>query len=355
MITSASRGVEASGVGADVDTNDVATDTAMKSKTCSPRGIALPSKFKAIGQKRPLYHVPAKRMDVTNKAKTTEEMELEKIKQLQLELKRHREMAQKSLRMVQHSSVHMPLKSTCMPTFPVGFNFHTDGRIKRHAMQQPSLGATQSTDKTHRRSKNSIAAAKSLQQVMSSRLAGGLPVLKRKREGGDAGVASNSCMSTRLKSRMTAPQTSEPNVKKLKTDATSQRNAPRKVQSVQPLAKRACVRKTTNSRSTVSRGEENARPAPSTRHPVIPVTKAGQPGGSRPPPRPLGLHCLNWETKSRAGPTGKSAAKIAPADKLQSKVHKANPVRRYKKLEVMGSDKPLTSPVSPKFSTRFNK
>lgn len=339
MITSASRGVEdASGVGClrenvrgpDVDTNDVATDTAMKSKTCSPRG----------------------RMDVTNKAKTTEEMELEKIKQLQLELKRHREMAQKSLRMVQYSSVHMPLKSTCMPTLPVGFNFHTDGRIKRHAMQQPSLGATQSTDKTHRRSKNSIAAAKSLQQVMSSRLAGGLPVLKRKREGDDAGVA---CMSTRLKSKMTAPQTSEPNVKKLKTDATSQRNAPRKVQSVQPLAKRACVQKTTNSRSTVSRGEENARPAPSTQHPVAPVTKAGQPGGSRPPPRPLGLHCLNWETKSRAGPTGKSAAKIAPVDKLQSKVYKANPVRRYKKVEVMGSDKPLTSPVSPKFSTRFNK
>ncbi|CAI9154492.1 unnamed protein product [Rangifer tarandus platyrhynchus] len=34
-------------------------------------------------------------------------------------------------------------------------------------------------------------------------------------------------------------------------------------------------------------------------------------------------------------------------------VHKANPIRRYQGVEVKSSDQPLTVPVSPKFSTRF--
>ncbi|XP_076968029.1 targeting protein for Xklp2 isoform X3 [Tamandua tetradactyla] len=35
-------------------------------------------------------------------------------------------------------------------------------------------------------------------------------------------------------------------------------------------------------------------------------------------------------------------------------VHKANPIRKYPSVEVKSSDQPLTVPVSPKFSTRFN-
>lgn len=34
-------------------------------------------------------------------------------------------------------------------------------------------------------------------------------------------------------------------------------------------------------------------------------------------------------------------------------VHKANPIRKYQGVEIKSSDKPLTVPVSPKFSTRF--
>ncbi|XP_036608313.1 targeting protein for Xklp2 isoform X3 [Trichosurus vulpecula] len=37
----------------------------------------------------------------------------------------------------------------------------------------------------------------------------------------------------------------------------------------------------------------------------------------------------------------------------QELVHKANPIRRYQGVEVKPSDQPLTLPVSPKFSTRF--
>lgn len=35
-------------------------------------------------------------------------------------------------------------------------------------------------------------------------------------------------------------------------------------------------------------------------------------------------------------------------------VHKANPIRKYQAVEVRSSDQPLTVPVSPKFSARFN-
>lgn len=35
-------------------------------------------------------------------------------------------------------------------------------------------------------------------------------------------------------------------------------------------------------------------------------------------------------------------------------VHKANPIRKYQGVEIKSSDQPLTVPVSPKFSTRFN-
>lgn len=35
-------------------------------------------------------------------------------------------------------------------------------------------------------------------------------------------------------------------------------------------------------------------------------------------------------------------------------VHKANPIRKYQGVELKSSDKPLTVPVSPKFSTRFH-
>lgn len=34
-------------------------------------------------------------------------------------------------------------------------------------------------------------------------------------------------------------------------------------------------------------------------------------------------------------------------------VHKANPIRKYSAVEVKSSELPLTVPVSPKFSTRF--
>lgn len=34
-------------------------------------------------------------------------------------------------------------------------------------------------------------------------------------------------------------------------------------------------------------------------------------------------------------------------------VHKANPIRKYAAVEVKSSELPLTVPVSPKFSTRF--
>ncbi|XP_056363832.1 targeting protein for Xklp2 isoform X2 [Oenanthe melanoleuca] len=37
----------------------------------------------------------------------------------------------------------------------------------------------------------------------------------------------------------------------------------------------------------------------------------------------------------------------------QEMVHKANPIRRYRSVEVKSSDQPLTTPVSPKFSDRF--
>ncbi|NXD41064.1 TPX2B protein, partial [Copsychus sechellarum] len=37
----------------------------------------------------------------------------------------------------------------------------------------------------------------------------------------------------------------------------------------------------------------------------------------------------------------------------QEMVHKANPIRRYRSVEVKSSDRPLTTPVSPKFSDRF--
>ncbi|XP_043836734.1 LOW QUALITY PROTEIN: targeting protein for Xklp2 [Dromiciops gliroides] len=37
----------------------------------------------------------------------------------------------------------------------------------------------------------------------------------------------------------------------------------------------------------------------------------------------------------------------------QELVHKANPIRKYQSVEVKPSDQPLTLPVSPKFSTRF--
>jgi targeting protein for Xklp2 len=33
-------------------------------------------------------------------------------------------------------------------------------------------------------------------------------------------------------------------------------------------------------------------------------------------------------------------------------VHKANPIRRYKPLTILNSDKPLTDPLSPAFSSR---
>jgi len=33
-------------------------------------------------------------------------------------------------------------------------------------------------------------------------------------------------------------------------------------------------------------------------------------------------------------------------------VHKANPIRRYKPLKMMSSDKPLTDPHSPAFTHR---
>jgi targeting protein for Xklp2 len=36
-------------------------------------------------------------------------------------------------------------------------------------------------------------------------------------------------------------------------------------------------------------------------------------------------------------------------------VHKANPVRCYKPLKITGSDKPLTDPLSPAFSTRSKR
>lgn len=36
-----------------------------------------------------------------------------------------------------------------------------------------------------------------------------------------------------------------------------------------------------------------------------------------------------------------------------SQVHKANPIRKYRSIEVKSSDQPLTTPRSPKFSDRF--
>lgn len=36
-------------------------------------------------------------------------------------------------------------------------------------------------------------------------------------------------------------------------------------------------------------------------------------------------------------------------------VHKANPVKHYRAVQVLGSRKPLTEAASPQFSTRFRK
>ena len=67
----------------------------------------------------------------TPKAKSTEELELEKIEQLKWEAKRKRELSKQSYKKSKkRPTPSKPVKPVKLPTEPVGFNFKTDSRLK---------------------------------------------------------------------------------------------------------------------------------------------------------------------------------------------------------------------------------
>lgn len=70
---------------------------------------------------------------MTSKTKSTEELEMERIKQLKKELQHKRLMAQESFKKAMSKAVPVAVHSNRDPTVPQEFQFQTDRRLKMQA------------------------------------------------------------------------------------------------------------------------------------------------------------------------------------------------------------------------------
>ena len=83
--------------------------------------------------------VPPRRLGQTltsSKTKSSEELELDRIRQLKKELQHKRQLAQESYKKAMTRAVPAPVHSAVQPTVPQEFNFHGDRRPK--AATQPA-------------------------------------------------------------------------------------------------------------------------------------------------------------------------------------------------------------------------